>query len=1854
MISVFLQHRRQRDNTMSQQQQSEMYNDYKSNLNSVGNTAMALKNRDKLSKSEQAIQNYAAQRANAMDKYINNDNARLKNVLDDAGMNPVTAAKDFVDNQIDFVKTGGVFGKHGQEFASNLIEGAKEKYNDLMDNIKAAPGVIKDAVAKEIQDAPITDMAKKAAEGMKNGAEKIKDLSDKGELGDAIKSLPGQAKDKIKDLPGMAKEGLQNTVGSAKEGIGKLKSSSADTLNKIKSKGVKGNLNDLAKLNLNSFKKGASLAGDLGLPGTDAVGATMDAAKNMKSAGKAAKAVMKGANPAAAVAMVAKDFFMDLVKDPKKALRKILVCCGCICAACFQVIGILLLPIIMLLAMFFSFLSNDSSKHDGPRAADSWIYKYGHADYKDILKDKVSADKENTYIVSHNASLQEGKKEEDRLAEDSDEMKETADYTDEVIYMYKEASTESEKTVLPFRYGEAVVAHVEEGESKPSEVNGFLPIEIEESDTGRGPEDYMNQEGDGLDNPNLNQVVKNVYYIEKRFVYKQERPDVRMEYTMRDEYQVMSMALRKALLRKQSESLEEGNKQIDKEAKNYEEDITEGDIVNGDKYKLVDASIVRDENGNIIEDLSEVTDPERDTYDAAGSRAALSASASSQAVMSQDVATILSGYAASKADSLPEEGYYEMLDKTMSKYLEDSLSLEDEGLEETKMSRPLSEKKTVPYQVMKLDGISGKIIARYNANTMRGMGLTRYKPITASNFFLHPKSKKGGYNAKSYSDVYLKQDLQKGSGRAYVESETGTYVFLSVREYREIFDATFQEARSKAESFDNVGKMEDITVVGDDKTDVSYDYTQFRSMLSITPLDANKIVWEFFDKDEDGYYPMVHDSEISVKDVDGNDVDIPSIPDEEWESKLATVRKLPYYQQQLCYIFDNDETTMKELGYIQGDNPLAGYANEPKYIYYKIVKGEPRNDLERMTQGDFKGNIGDEDVGEIEVDNDIVTNWRREVVENYSTSKTENSAGIEATQSKLLWFIPTGYKQEYRRSSEPEMITKERLDENGEYIRKFSQGSGIAGQGGFIAAGDAVVPVQGWQNKITSKFGPRWEEFHYGLDIGVPVGTSIYAVMDGTVIDVKHKGRNHGAGKLVILKHDNGLTTKYFHLSEPLVKKGDSVLAGQEIAKSGNTGRTTGPHLHFQIELNGKAFDPLPWLKSQTTVSTGGINDDVKVGEDDEDKTEDTTDTSTETDNTTDTANPDGSPEENQDIDEKANREQVVSSVGNKMDYWYDNIMQLFDDEDALNVNTNGGQAVVDVAMSYLGNAGGVYFKNAYKGTPGDTTTQELTPGNTFNWCAAFVSVVMKEAGYPGYTGHGGMIYPGTSNTTSKEEALAPWSFGCDTFAQFAREKGQLQPGDGSYKPKPGDLILYKNTRQGSSEFGHIGIVVSSDDKGVQTVEGNTTGPGAGTSVENGDWKGCVNTHQNIRYSNDISFINVPYPDNASMENVLAGYAATAIGGSDSRVDSYGRIGLGLWHGEKARHLLNEIKNVHNSEVEAIIAESQFGAELTSYIDGTAEMTKEIMPLVSKIIRLPQSKRIQDKMMKDRITEIDKEGDKLYSDSWGKLDSRSKAYIIIMQVAMDAYGEPNWLSSDGTNKIITGGAEKEANIDTYIADLSDFIKDIAKKKQKSYLEYVDWEAIASVNDVTDWKEFYSGLESVLNKTTISVKAIPDKDLSFGLGNGKKWVLPPGLGKTKSFMGNHKLTAEGTEQFRLKKFTTTGEHGLGMIDGRITVAMYAGAKGHPKGYGEIGDMIDIQLSTGQILHCVIGDAKAIEHDQRAGDKTNIKYGVHHDGSIVEFILNTQVAGEYPPRPWPSFTTIFPGEVRVIVNNGPIGK
>lgn len=121
-------------------------------------------------------------------------------------------------------------------------------------------------------------------------------------------------------------------------------------------------------------------------------------------------------------------------------------------------------------------------------------------------------------------------------------------------------------------------------------------------------------------------------------------------------------------------------------------------------------------------------------------------------------------------------------------------------------------------------------------------------------------------------------------------------------------------------------------------------------------------------------------------------------------------------------------------------------------------------------------------------------------------------------------------------------------------------------------------PVDGGQ--VTSRFGHRdigaGREMHNGLDIAVPEGTPVKAAAAGKV--VKTGNEPGGAGNYVVVDHGGGYQTKYFHLSKIDVKEGQTVEAGEEIAKSGNTGRSTGPHLHFEIIKDGKAVDPEPYL----------------------------------------------------------------------------------------------------------------------------------------------------------------------------------------------------------------------------------------------------------------------------------------------------------------------------------------------------------------------------------------------------------------------------------------------------------------------------------------------------------------------------------------------------------------------------------------------------------------------------------------------------------------------------------------------------
>ncbi len=124
-----------------------------------------------------------------------------------------------------------------------------------------------------------------------------------------------------------------------------------------------------------------------------------------------------------------------------------------------------------------------------------------------------------------------------------------------------------------------------------------------------------------------------------------------------------------------------------------------------------------------------------------------------------------------------------------------------------------------------------------------------------------------------------------------------------------------------------------------------------------------------------------------------------------------------------------------------------------------------------------------------------------------------------------------------------------------------------------------VCPVEYIQ--ITSGFGERIDPFtgkkavHNGLDMAVEEETSVVAAWNGTVLECTN---DPIGGNYIIIDHASGMRTYYGHLSQILVECGQTVTAGERIGLSGNTGRSTGPHLHFEIAYNGKAVDPAAYL----------------------------------------------------------------------------------------------------------------------------------------------------------------------------------------------------------------------------------------------------------------------------------------------------------------------------------------------------------------------------------------------------------------------------------------------------------------------------------------------------------------------------------------------------------------------------------------------------------------------------------------------------------------------------------------------------
>lgn len=212
---------------------------------------------------------------------------------------------------------------------------------------------------------------------------------------------------------------------------------------------------------------------------------------------------------------------------------------------------------------------------------------------------------------------------------------------------------------------------------------------------------------------------------------------------------------------------------------------------------------------------------------------------------------------------------------------------------------------------------------------------------------------------------------------------------------------------------------------------------------------------------------------------------------------------------------------------------------------------------------------------EIDTDNDNAQNIVSEEAMGGGDNDAMDTLDTDDKFTKIVIF--KDYTWAYMKLEKP-AIDEESITENWESERIHAyrdiEISAIAEETRIVLVDslhDFAIPVPG---KVYSRYGYRRNRPHRGVDIPLNIGDSVLATFDGIVRIAETSDKTGGYGNLVIIRHANDLETYYGHLSKILVKEGELVTAGELIGLGGSTGRSTGPHLHYETRYMGKDFDP--------------------------------------------------------------------------------------------------------------------------------------------------------------------------------------------------------------------------------------------------------------------------------------------------------------------------------------------------------------------------------------------------------------------------------------------------------------------------------------------------------------------------------------------------------------------------------------------------------------------------------------------------------------------------------------------------------
>lgn len=247
------------------------------------------------------------------------------------------------------------------------------------------------------------------------------------------------------------------------------------------------------------------------------------------------------------------------------------------------------------------------------------------------------------------------------------------------------------------------------------------------------------------------------------------------------------------------------------------------------------------------------------------------------------------------------------------------------------------------------------------------------------------------------------------------------------------------------------------------------------------------------------------------------------------------------------------------IGKIYGLNPYDIEAANPDRDQYKLKPGDEVNLL--MTKALITVSTVEEVQYTEEIDFEIKVELNDSMFTNEKKIKVEGERGTTKIVANEIKHNGT-------------LIEKQILNE--EIIKAPKEQVVVKGTKEVpktVATGILAMPTRG---RLSSSYGARWGRQHRGMDIAAPIGTAINAADGGTVT---WSGYKNSFGNMVEINHGNGIVTRYAHCSKLLVNKGDKVYKGQLIAKVGNTGNSTGPHLHLEVLKNGVHQNPSKYVR---------------------------------------------------------------------------------------------------------------------------------------------------------------------------------------------------------------------------------------------------------------------------------------------------------------------------------------------------------------------------------------------------------------------------------------------------------------------------------------------------------------------------------------------------------------------------------------------------------------------------------------------------------------------------------------------------